>query len=81
MFVLVPAVLACGFILFKWYWAVIGFAMFFWVLTPLCSLLFMPGPCPPHYINIIRRSLQNWMTTLARETKLEQRRPALCLTG
>ncbi len=58
MFVLLPAVLVYGFILFKRYWAVIGFAMCFYVLTPLCSVLFMPRPCSPHYVNIIRRSLQ-----------------------
>lgn len=57
MFILLPVVLLWGFVLFKWYWVLLWFGLFFYVLTPLCSALFVPRAGSAHYVNQIRRSL------------------------
>ena len=46
-----------GFFLWDWYWALCGFVIFAVGLIPVCSTL-MPRPCSPHYISLIKGSLQ-----------------------
>lgn len=58
MFALWAGVLVYGFVIFEWYWALLGFALLIFLLMPLCSLLLMPRPCSSHYVNLIRRSLE-----------------------
>lgn len=57
MFVLWGGVLVYGLAIFEWYWALVGFALFLFVLVPLCSVLLMPRPGSSHYVNLIWRSL------------------------
>lgn len=57
MFILLPVVFLMGFVLLKWYWALLWFGLFFYLLTPLCSALFVPRAGSGHYVSQIRRSL------------------------